>query len=199
MIGCLIAGGLALFALSRLYRHRRWCHGGGFHHHGWHGGGGGGWGWGRGHHGHHGHGHGHGHDWDGGFELGGPGPSNDVWFGDDVPSKRHFIRAVLARVNATPAQQRAIGEAVDVFRDDIKKLGGGELKRSRQEISDALRRPSFDAVVMGEQFARHDSIIEGSRKAFVGLVARVHDALEPEQRQTLAKLVERGPRFGWWQ
>ena len=197
MIGCLIAGGLALFALSRLYRHRRWCRAGGFHHHGWHGGG---WGWGggHGHRGHHGH-HGHGHDWDGGFELGGPGPSNDVWFGDDVPSKRHFIRAVLARVNATPAQQRAIGEAVDVFRDDLKKLGVGELKRSRQEISDALRRPSFDAVVMGEQFARHDSIIEGSRKAFVGLVARVHDALEPEQRQTLAKLVERGPRFGWWQ
>jgi hypothetical protein len=195
MIGCFIAGSLALFALSRLYRHRRWCRGGGCHHHGWHGGGG--WGGGHGHHGHHGHGHGHG--WDGGFELGGGAPSNDVWFGDDVPSKRHFIRAVLARVNATPAQQRAIGEAVDVFRDDLKKLGGGELRRSRQELSDALRRPSFDAVVMGEQFARHDTIIEGSRKAFVGLVARVHDALEPEQRQTLAKLVERGPRFGWWQ
>ena len=126
-------------------------------------------------------------------------PSNDVWFDGDVRGKRHFIRAVLARVQATPAQQRAIGDAVDVFRDDLKKLGGGELRRSRQEIADALRRPSFDGVVMGEQFARHDSIIEGSRKAFVGLVARVHDALEPEQRQTLAKLVERGPRFGWWQ
>jgi len=203
MIGCLIAGGLALFALGRLYRHLRWCRAGGFRHHGWHGGGGGwhrggGWGgWGGG--GHHGHGHhGHGHDW-GGFEMNGGGPSNDVWFDDDVPSKRHFIRAVLARVNATPAQQRAIGDAVDVFRDDIKKLGGGELRRSRQEIADALRRPTFDGVVMGEQFARHDSVIEGSRKAFVGLVARVHDALEPEQRQTLAKLVERGPRFGWWQ
>jgi len=27
----------------------------------------------------------------------------------------------------------------------------------------------------------------------------VHDALEPEQRTRLADLVERGPRFGWWQ
>jgi hypothetical protein len=42
-------------------------------------------------------------------------------------------------------------------------------------------------------------VIEGARKAFVGLVARVHDALEPEQRTQLASLVERGPRFGWWQ
>jgi hypothetical protein len=193
MIGCLIAGGLALFALGRLYRHWRWCRAGGHGHHGW-GGGWGGWGGGGGH-----HGHWRRHDW-GRHEMGGgPDPDNDVWFDDDRRGKRRFVRAVLARVQATPAQQRAIGAAVDAFRDDIKKLGGGEVRRSRQEIADALRRPTFDGVVMGEQFARHDSIIEGSRKAFVGLVARVHDALEPEQRQQLAKLVERGPRFGWWQ
>jgi hypothetical protein len=42
-------------------------------------------------------------------------------------------------------------------------------------------------------------VIEGARKAFVGLVARVHDTLEPEQRTRLASMVERGPRFGWWQ
>ncbi len=81
----------------------------------------------------------------------------------------------------------------------MKKLGGGETRRSRQEIADALRQPTFDGVVLGEQFARHDTVIEGARKAFVGLVARVHDTLEPEQRTRLATLVERGPRFGWWQ
>jgi hypothetical protein len=30
----------------------------------------------------------------------------------------------------------------------------------------------------------------------VGLVARIHDTLEPEQRARLADLVQRGPRFG---
>ena len=106
---------------------------------------------------------------------------------------------MLSHVRATPAQERAIGAAFEEFRDDMKKLGGGEARRSRQEIADALRRPTFDGVVLGEQFARHDTVIEGARKAFVGLVARVHDALEPEQRTRLASLVERGPRFGWWQ
>jgi hypothetical protein len=106
---------------------------------------------------------------------------------------------VLSRVGASPEQERAIGAAFDEFRADVKKLGGGETKRSRQEIADALRRPTFDGVVLGEQFARHDTVIEGARKAFVGLVARVHDTLEPEQRTKLASLVERGPRFGWWQ
>jgi hypothetical protein len=197
MIGCLIAGGLVVFALSRFIHARRWYGGWGgcgMRHGGWHRGGP----WG----------HFHGRRGWGGY---GPDDDGDPWgasFRDDagperwagaVGSKRFFIRSVLSRVRATPEQERAIGVAFDEFRDDMKKLGGGEARRSRQEIADALRRPTFDGVVMGEQFARHDTVIEGARKAFVGLVARVHDTLEPEQRSRLASLVERGPRFGWWQ
>ena len=200
MIGCLIAGGLMVFALSRFIHMRRWHHGWGggcgMRHGGWHGGfRGGPWGrrgWGGpGPDGDEGWGaslHGHGHGDDGG----------DPWEGA-VRGKRYFIRSVLSRVNATPAQERAIGVAFEEFRDDMKKLGGGETRRSRQEIADALRRPTFDGVALGEQFARHDTVIEGARKAFVGLFTRVHDTLEPEQRTRLASLVERGPRFGWWQ
>jgi hypothetical protein len=192
MIGCLIAGGLVVFALSRLIHGRRWHHAWGGHcgprHGGWHGGP-----WGR--RGWEGHGPGGGDDW--GESLGDDG-GHEMW-GGAMRGKRFFIRSVLSRVRATPAQERAIGVAFEEFRDDMKKLGGGEARRSRQEIADALRRPTFDGVVLGEQFARHDTVIEGARKAFVGLVARVHDALEPEQRTQLASLVERGPRFGWWQ
>jgi hypothetical protein len=196
MIGCLIAGGLAMFVISRVIHARRW-HGGwggcGWRHHRWHGG----------PHGHHwgrrGWGGGFGPDdddnWGASFRDGG---GMEGW-GADIRGKRFFIRSVLSHVNATPAQERAIGTAFEEFRGDMKKLGGGETRRSRQEIADALRQPTFDGVVLGEQFARHDTVIEGARKAFVGLVARVHDALEPEQRTRLATLVERGPRFGWWQ
>ena len=77
----------------------------------------------------------------------------------------------------------------------MKKLGGGEARRSRQEIADALRRPTFDGVVLGEQFARHDTVIEGARKAFVGLVARVHDTLEPEQRDAAGLAGRARPAF----
>ena len=188
MIGCLIAGGLALFAFSRLIHARRWGMGGaaaggamavgtaplGPRRLG--------------------------RLWDGyGPDDGDPwGPSfhndNDRWDGRPL-REALFIRSVLRRVNATPDQERAIGSGVDEFRDDMKKLGGGEARRSKQEIADALRRPTFDGVVLGEQFARHDTVIEGARKAFVGLVARVHDTLEPEQRTQLASLVERGPAF----
>src|SRR5580765_7383696 len=115
MIGCLIAGGLVVFALSRVFHARRWYHGhhgwGGCHsrHGGWHGGP-----WGRfgGPHGWGGPGLDDDDDWGASFRDGG-GP--DAWGG--VRGKRYFIRSVLSRVNATPAQARAIAVAFDEFRD----------------------------------------------------------------------------------
>jgi len=200
MIGCLIFGGLAAMGIARaIHRHHAcmaWgggCHGPWRHHHRW------GWpghrgGWGAMDDGEH-------------AELGGF-PHNDTgWggfpgFGGGRMRKRFVVRAILEHVRATPAQERAIGAAFEEFRDELKRVGGGEGRRSRQEIIDALRRPTFDGVVLGEQFARHDTVIESARKAFVGLVAKIHDALEPEQRDRLAELIERGPRFfgglrGW--
>lgn len=191
MIGCLILGGLAAMGVSRALHRRAYaawgggCHGR-LHHdwHGWHGRQPGGWG-----------------AYDGEERADFDGPSFAGFggfpaFGGRL-RKRFVVRAVLEHVRATPAQERVIGAAFDEFRDEMKRAAGGEGRRSRQEIVDALRRPTFDGVVLGEQFARHDTLLEGARKAFVGLVAKIHDALEPEQRDRLADLVERGPRaFG---
>lgn len=192
MIGCLIFGGLAAMGIARAIHRHHACMA-------W-GGGGGCYGPWRHHH----------HHW---AEPGDMGafpfaPHNDTdWggfagFGGGRMRKRFVVRAILEHVRATPAQERAIGAAFEEFRDELKRVGGGEGRRTRQEIVDALRRPTFDGVLLGEQFARHDTVIESARKAFVGLVAKIHDALEPEQRDRLAELVDRGPRFfgglrGW--
>ena len=71
----------------------------------------------------------------------------------------------------------------------------GELRQSRTDIAGAFRKPQFDEVALGELYARHDTAIEGLRRAFVGLGAKVHDALEEKQRSRLADLIEAGPRF----
>ncbi|HLK92441.1 MAG TPA: hypothetical protein VKZ18_21275 [Polyangia bacterium] len=195
MIGCLIFGGLAAMGIARMMHYRRFCGG---HHGGWHGG------W---------HGHRHWHGWHGGprddwgafdredgAEFRSPFADADFrslgGFGRGFGAKRFFVRRILEHVRATPAQERAIGAAFEEFRDEVKKNAGGEGRRSRKEIVDALRRSTFDGVLLGEQFARHDTILENGRKSFVGLVAKVHDALEPEQRERLADLIERGPSFG---
>lgn len=197
MIGCLIFGSLAAMGIARAIHHRRFYGGGcgGWHHrhwhrHGWYGGGVPRDEWGS-------------FDREDGGEfrspfadadwrgLGGFGP------GRGYGAKRFFVRHILEHVRATPAQERVVSAAFEEFREEMKKNVGGEGRRSRKEIVEALRRSTFDGVLLGEQFARHDTILESGRKAFVGLVAKVHDALEPEQRERLADLLERGPRLGW--
>jgi hypothetical protein len=83
-----------------------------------------------------------------------------------------------------------------------------EVSSSRKDVAAALRKPTFDGVLLGELYARHDTAIEKLRKAFVGMMAKVHDALEEPQREQLAQIIERGPThffhvgrfgrgFGW--
>jgi uncharacterized membrane protein len=196
MIGCLIFGGLAAMGIARAIHHRRMCAWGGGCHGRW------GHGWGGWHHGGH-PGYSGGRGWapfedDERVDLGGPS-FFDGRMGGFAPfagrmRKRFVVRAILEHVRATPAQERVIAGAFDDFREEMKRAGGGEGRRTRQEIVDALRRPTFDGVVLGEQFARHDTVLESARKSFVGLIAKIHDALEPEQRDRLAELIERGPR-----
>jgi hypothetical protein len=114
---------------------------------------------------------------------GGPG-----WFG-----RRFVLRSILDRLEATPAQERAVSAAADEFHEAAGKFRD-ELRKSRGDVAAAFRKPSFDEVLLGELFARHDTAIEGLRKAFVGFGAKVHDALDDKQRARLADMIEAGPR-----
>lgn len=200
MIGCLILGTFGAFFVAKMIRHRMgWaCHGPYGHrlhhfhhdHHGhWGGWPGGGWG-------HHGHGGG----WDpvGGEEY---GDSRADWR-NRGQGRDYLISTVLDRIGATPVQERTVRAAFDELRNEAKRAGGGQVKELRRDISSAMRNPSFDEVLLGELFARHDRAIEDVRKAFVGFMAKTHDALDEEQRARLADLIEKGPRFwrggfGW--
>jgi hypothetical protein len=82
--------------------------------------------------------------------------------------------------------------AFEEFRAEARGLRE-ELSSSRRDVAAALRKPSFDEVLLGELYARHDTAIEKLRKAFVGMMAKVHDALEEPQREQLAQIIERGP------
>ena len=188
MIGCMILGGLATLGILRYFHFRRHFGGGcGFRRLAWHhaGGGGGCWSGGGGEYG--------GRDeWHGGMEGGGHRGGRH-----QMP----FVASFLSeRLEATPAQERAIRTAVEEFRADLSALRG-ELPKTRADLAAALRRPAFDEVLLGDLFARHDGELEKARKALVGLVARLHDALDDRQRDRLAAMVERGafvPRgFGW--
>ena len=142
------------------------------------------------HHGHHGFGGGFGEP-DGADDMGGFGAGFGGGMGRGF-GRRFLMRGVLDRLETTPAQEKVIFAAVDEFRDEAKKFRG-ELRKSRADVAAAFRKPSFVEVLLGELYARHDTAIEGLRKAFVGVGARVHDVLDEKQRARLADIIESGP------
>ena len=200
MIGCLILGTFGAMFVAKMIRHRMaWgCHGAYRHHF-------------HGHHGHHGPwgggwaGGGWGHDTQGGDSGWGSedyGEGRGGWRGGRGFGRDYVLATVLDRIGATPVQERTVRAAFEEFRAEAKRAGGGEVKELRRDIASALRKPAFDEVLLGELFARHDRAIEDVRKAFVGFMAKTHDALDEEQRARLAEMIDKGPRFwrsgfGW--
>jgi Spy/CpxP family protein refolding chaperone len=104
------------------------------------------------------------------------------------------LRRLFEALDTSPGQEKVIAAAFEELRAEAAKHRG-EVRKSREDLAKALRSPSFDETAMGELFARHDTALEALRKAVVGAMAKVHEALEPEQRTRLADLIEQTPGF----
>ena len=174
MLGIII-GTACLIGLIKVLRHGRGGYG--------YGGGGcgrGGWGGGGRFRGHRDHEGGYGRHEEGGFRRGG-GPG-------------FFLRAIIEQLDATPEQEKVIAAAFREVRDEATK-NRAEMRKSREDIAKAMRSPGFDEVLLGELFARHDTAIEGMRRAVTGALAKVHVVLDEKQRDQLAGIIENGPDF----
>jgi hypothetical protein len=187
-----IIGTVCLVALIATIRRARWGYygyGGGCGHRGWgghhrHGGGwgGGGGGWG-------------GPPWArGGWDDHGPDfGQRDQGHGRGFGGRMGFVMRFLSeRLDASPAQEKVIAQAVDEMREAIGKARDG-FKASRGDVANAVRSDNFDVTHVGALFSKHDDAIDGVRKAFVSAMQKVHDALDERQRKILADIIEAGP------
>jgi hypothetical protein len=164
-----VIGFLCLFGLIKVLRYGRGGACGGRMHGGW------------GHHGHHGWGR-HG-GWGG--HHGGWRDGGDFW-----------LRGLYEKLDATPGQEKVIRAAVDEIKTAMQGARG-ELDTSRRDVAKAVRTGAVDEVQLGELFARHDEKLREVRKAFVGALAKVNEALDEDQRKRLADMLEGGfGRFG---
>lgn len=108
-----------------------------------------------------------------------------------------FLRGLFERLDTTPGQEKVIFLAVDEVRDAMKSARH-ELGQSRADVAAAFGREHFDAETMGAVFSRHDDAIATVRKAFVGGLSKVHEALDERQRRIFAELIEtRLPGMRW--
>jgi hypothetical protein len=104
-----------------------------------------------------------------------------------------FLKTLLQRLDATSSQERVIRDAISEMRA-AGESARDELRKSRGDVARAMRGESFDEVLFGELFARHDTAIESLRRAGLGAIAKVHNVLDTRQRERLADLIEQGPR-----
>jgi hypothetical protein len=167
---------IGLFVMIAKHRHRRWgghwgggCCGRG----GW---GGGGW-RGRG-------------DFDDSWERGGGGP----WGGRGVFLRSGLLRHLSMRLGASPGQEKVIGSAADEVMD-AGRSAHEQMRASKKEMAELFAGPSFDESLLVDVFSRQDETIRNLRLAVTGALGKVHEALEPEQRQRLAELITRGNGF----
>ena len=109
---------------------------------------------------------------------------------------RRFVEMLSYRLDATPAQEKVMREAArEVWK--VAREQREELSDSRTDLGKAMGGERFDEQVLGELFARHDERLRTVRQTVVGALAKVHDALDTEQREELARwLGASGRRFG---
>jgi hypothetical protein len=188
-------GTLCLIGLVRAVAHRR---GYGFYPHFAYGGGFGGCG-GFGRHGHgfgrHGFGrHAHRRAWH--EDVLDDGPS---WRGNGGPRwsrGRSFVYPILAKLDATPGQEKVILGAIDELKEialEMRGLG----REVRSDVARAVRGPLLDDVALEGATARIDDATMKLRAAARAAIAKIHETLDDRQRKMVADMLDASFGGGW--
>jgi Spy/CpxP family protein refolding chaperone len=134
----------------------------------------------------------------GGYGWHGPwaGPGDDHHrHGRHGGRRRWMMHAMLARIDATPAQERVIVGEIDKLRE--RMYGGKEtLRDARGDLAAAMRGPALDDAALGAVLGRVDAATGDARGAAVEALRNVHAVLDEKQRALVADMLDRGG--GWW-
>ncbi|NUO54778.1 MAG: periplasmic heavy metal sensor [Polyangiaceae bacterium] len=116
------------------------------------------------------------HGYGRGFRRGGP---------------RGFLNGLFSRLDTSPSQEKVIVAAVEEAREAFFSLRG-EAQLTRGDVARMLSDESFDAEKLGDVFSRHDDALRKVRETVAGSMAKVHAALDHNQRASLARMLEEG-------
>lgn len=140
-------------------------------------------GYGCGHGGWYGSHHHHGHGWDrGGWDRG--GWSRGGW-------GRRGLYMALSRLDATPAQERAIVGEVDRLHERLH-AAKASMRDARPDLAAAIRGPSLDDAALGAVLGRVDSATTEARSAVTEALRNIHGLLDERQREQVAELLDHG-------
>lgn len=97
------------------------------------------------------------------------------------------LRFLSRKLELDDVQVRALADALSDFKLE-RDLADVERRRAKKVLANALKSDTFDRAAaeaaVGDQVEAHRRL----REAYVDALERVHEALEPSQREELAYL-----------
>lgn len=109
---------------------------------------------------------------------------------------RWMMHAALARIDATPAQERAIIAEVDNARERVS-AAKSTLKDARGDLAAAIRNSQLDDAALGAVLGRVDGATGEARGALLDALRNIHALLDDRQRGLVADMLDRG-NGGWF-
>jgi hypothetical protein len=134
---------------------------------------------GHGHHGHHGH-------WHGGWGHHGRHGGRGRW----------MLHAALARIDASPAQERVIIGEIEKLQERMYGARSS-LKDAKPDLAAAVRGPILDDAALGAVLGRVDASTGEARSAVLEALRNIHAVLDDRQRATVGDLIDRNGG-GFW-
>lgn len=137
----------------------------------------------------------YGYGWDSPFGHDYPSHGSRGWHGRHARG-RMMLHALLSRIDASPAQERAIIAEVEKLQDKVRAAKAG-LHDTRGDLAAALRGPVLDDAALGAVLGRVDGATGEVRSAVIEALRGIHGVLDDKQRAQVADLVDRGGG-SWW-
>jgi hypothetical protein len=147
----------------------------------------------RAHRWHHGY---YGHGWHGPFGHGCHSHRWGGWHGRHA-RERMMLHWLFSRIDASPAQERAIIAELEKLQDRMRAAKAG-VHDARGDLAAALRGPVLDDAALGAALGRVDTATGAARSAVIDALRGVHGVLDDRQRGQLADLLDRSGGGGWW-
>ncbi|MFO0739291.1 MAG: periplasmic heavy metal sensor [Labilithrix sp.] len=113
------------------------------------------------------------------------------------PGSSFWLRAIFSKLDTTPGQEREIRSAIEDFQREARAAKDG-LTGAREKLAQAFGASDLDEAALVEARASAEDVTDKVKDAFAGALRRIHAVLDPKQRERLAELIAKGPRFRSW-